>query len=156
MIGYGSLHDLPPGGQVITGMRAFPIASPAFLRAHDHHSSTKDLINFALIHEQDLDQWAGWFAAAGVDIRQNALKGPLPGNLSLCIDAALAGQGIALGFSLFVRDLLASGQLVELLDTDIQLGCYYLLSSVEVSRDPIRARFIAWLKEEFAQTGNPV
>ncbi|MFT3688371.1 LysR substrate-binding domain-containing protein [Paenirhodobacter sp.] len=152
LIGYGPQDDVPPGAEVITWMRAFPIASPGFVRLHGQPSSVADMLGFPLIHEQDLDQWAGWFAAAGVTIGPAALKGPRLGNLSLCIDATVAGQGIALGFSLVVRDLLAGGQLVELLATDIHLGCYYLLSPAEVARDPVRSRFVAWLKEQLAQT----
>lgn len=56
--------------------------------------------------------WARWFAHVGVDV-----EGPLAGDHSndyaVVVQAAIAGQGIALGWEHIVRDAIADGRLVQ-------------------------------------------
>ena len=56
--------------------------------------------------------WTRWFRHVGVDV-----VGELPGNrsndYSLILQAALEGQGVALGWHHIVADLLTAGRLVE-------------------------------------------
>lgn len=149
LIGYSPDENLPPRAIPSVPLRAFPVASPDFLKNFGEPLSVSDLTKFALIHEENHDQWANWFVAAGQDFRSSQLRGPRLWNAGLCIEAALAGQGIALGFSLIVQDLLDQRRLVELFDTQIELGRYYFLISPSSEADSVILRFIEWIRNEF-------
>jgi DNA-binding transcriptional LysR family regulator len=63
----------------------------------------------------------------------------------------LAGQGIALALYPMASAYLAHNELVELLDTDIRLGGYYLVISPSCREDPLMARFRAWLEDHLGR-----
>jgi LysR family transcriptional regulator, glycine cleavage system transcriptional activator len=70
-------------------------------------------------------------------------------NYILVIQAAISGQGIALGWRPLVDDLLASGQLVPALDASITTDHgYYLVQPRLGSRSPMVKRFGTWLRAQ--------
>ena len=91
----------------------FPVCSPAWLRdAHRLCGSAADLRRQVLIHDRDRDGWRRWLATlgvAGVDLE----RGPVFNQTSLAIDAAVAGQGVALARSALAVLDLAAGRLVR-------------------------------------------
>ncbi len=46
-----------------------------------------------------------------------------------------------------VTDLIRSGQLIEVLDTDVTLGSYFLVAPGERWTDPILAKFRKWVEQ---------
>ena len=68
----------------------------------------------------------------------------------MVLQAALDGQGIAMGSSVLAADDLRAGRLVRLFP-DSQLTAKYsycLLSTEFIRQRPDVQRFVAWLKEE--------
>ena len=101
-----------------------------------------------LLHdEDDGGAWRHWFAAAGIaDV--DVSRGPRILESGLAIDAAIAGQGIALADDFLVADDLAHGRLVMLCDFALADSGYYLLTSGGTRpRRPIAA-FRQWLLAE--------
>jgi DNA-binding transcriptional LysR family regulator len=80
------------------------------------------------------------------------LNGPRLWSANLTLDAAVRGQGIALATRLIAADDLRAGRLVELLETDVRLGGYYLVASRERWNDATLVRFRAWIVEAVAET----
>lgn len=74
-----------------------------------------------------LPNWQDWLTTAGyTNLKPN--KGPQFNLSSMAIEAALQGKGLLLGQGLFIRNLLASGQLVTLNPLTLPLGkAYYLI-----------------------------
>lgn len=66
----------------------------------------------------------------------------------LCIQAALAGQGLALASFFMVQDELSSRNLVAPLGFVQDGSRYCLLSSRPLEEDPKRQRFASWVKQE--------
>ena len=68
----------------------------------------------------------------------------------LVIDAACAGQGVALGWRYLVDDLIAQGRLLRPVQQSLKtdLG-YYLIQRDNVQSDASLARFRDWLLCEF-------
>ena len=109
----------------------------------------EELRAFVLLHEDDGSLWRRWFAAAGVaDV--NVSRGPRILETGLAIDAAIAGQGIALADETLMVDGLASGQLAKLCDFALVDGAYYLLSLPNAQRRRPLAAFRDWLLAETA------
>jgi DNA-binding transcriptional LysR family regulator len=92
-----------------------------------------------------LEPWAPWFAAAGLDWPEPA-QGTKLVDLGLTLEAAVSGQGIALGRPSLARHWLASGALLPLFGIGAAPAYrYYLLP--HASQEPA-AGFAAWLCAE--------
>jgi DNA-binding transcriptional LysR family regulator len=127
--------------------RVFPIASPAWVATHREVCAPIDLLQLPLIHEESSDQWRNWLIAAGVDPPER-LKGPRLWHAPLAIEAALRGQGVALANELIVADELVTGELVEVMRTDLKLEPYTFLARADRWSQPPVAAFRAWLLKE--------
>ncbi len=149
MIAYGETAELPAGALLLQRPRMFPVAAPDWLRRHGPVTTLATLAQSPLIHEESQRQWAGWFAALGVALARD-LSGPRLWDANLGLDAAIAGQGIALASVLTAGDEIAAGRLVELLSTEVRLGGYYLIVAPDHQQDPAVRRLAAWLRESMA------
>ncbi|HXH02644.1 MAG TPA: LysR substrate-binding domain-containing protein [Candidatus Competibacteraceae bacterium] len=95
--------------------------------------------------------WSSWFRACGAPL---VPRGPMLSfdNYILLIQAAIAGQGVALGWSLLVDELLRVGQLVRALEVSVssERGYYVLLPEarrVSAAAFPFRQ----WLLQELEE-----
>lgn len=71
----------------------------------------------------------------------------------LGIDAAIAGQGVALAWQLLSADALADGRLVAPFGITVASGLGYYLVTSAAERPPRKVRdFSSWLSEEIAAT----
>jgi DNA-binding transcriptional LysR family regulator len=101
---------------------ARPVCAPAFLAAHGPFEDAADLNRVNLLHLHDRHWsadaigwqplgWAEWFRAQGSqwDKRPSSLS---TNKVSLLMNAALAGQGVMLGWQHMVQPLIAQERLV--------------------------------------------
>lgn len=131
----------------------FPVCSPKFLKRHPQAGRLADLPECTLLSIDDdrpgLTDWPVWFAALGVKYC-SAMRRTLKFNSHpLLIQAACEGQGMALGWSLLVDDLLANRKLVRPLDEVLRTdkGFYFL---VREPRQTVEIRaFSQWLIGHF-------
>ena len=117
-IRYSALHSAPKTATWLFDEQLMPVCSPALLAAPERPlSELKDLRRHTLLHLDDPDNpspwlsWSYWLDATSL----TGLKpsGSLIFNYyDQVIRAALAGQGVALGRTVLVRDLLQDGSLV--------------------------------------------
>jgi LysR family transcriptional regulator, glycine cleavage system transcriptional activator len=145
MIGYGAQEDLPAGAAWLLHPRMFPVASKVWVARNGKPKDLAELSRLPLIHEESRQQWITWFKLAGFALKR-PLKGPLLWDANMALDAALAGQGIALGSRLTAGQEIDCGNLVELLSTRVGLNGYYLHIRPERARDPIVDRLRVWLR----------
>lgn len=107
-----------------------------------------------LQHATVPEAWSGWLSAAGLagQLHKPAEAGPRLDLLSMVLNAALEGQGLALLPAYIVSDALASGRLVRLSAVGWQASrAYYLrYPAWKAPLAPVQA-FVAWLGET-AQT----
>lgn len=96
-----------------------PVCSPDYRARMGGLADPADLVRCTLLNERRvlhddsaLPNWERWFAAAGVGGARS--RGPTLSHGSLTIEAALRGEGIALGRSVLVAEDIAAGRLVEL------------------------------------------
>lgn len=129
--------------------RIVPVASPDYAERNAAVHRPADLLAHALLHAHSVERswynWQQWFEHFGV-----AMPGPLPGpafdNHLLMLQAALSGQGIALGWVGTASDFLRQGLLVKVLDAPIVLqeGLHVV---VRTRRDERVERFLDWITE---------
>ncbi|MDK9695858.1 MAG: LysR substrate-binding domain-containing protein [Siculibacillus sp.] len=150
-ISYG---EEPEGGgpsERLERSRLFPVASPAWLASHPSISTLSDLAGVKLIHEESRDQWRRWFERAGHTVT-GELAGPRLWYASSALDAAVAGQGVALATRLQAADDIVAGRLVEICATDVTMGDYWFVAPQGRWNDPVVSRFRAWLARSIAET----
>jgi len=133
-----------------------PVASAALLRAHNVRRPA-DLGRAPFIHDDSMRRagrppsWAEWFRAAGV--RAIDTSGGLhfdDGHLAL--QAAAAGQGVALGRLVYAAGDLSTGTLRAPFSQVIELDLhYYLLVPDSRLGEPSIASFREWLLVEAAR-----
>ncbi len=131
---------------------AFPVCSPEYLRGRKAMQNIEQLFEETLLSLDDgrveLLDWPRWFAAVGVTgaPRKRLLKF---NSHPLLMQAAIEGQGIAIGWNLLTNGLLANGKLVRPLDASIhsERG-YYFVASEQGTKPEIDA-FRAWLLTYF-------
>ena len=105
----------------------------------------ENLRYYTLLHDADYECWHDWLELAGVvDVR--AEKGTIIDDTNVLIQAAIDGQGIALGSSAFVQDHLDSGRLVKPFDIDLVNDySYYVVCPESHLKNPSVRAFKEWL-----------
>ncbi|WP_413776918.1 hypothetical protein [Mesorhizobium sp. AR07] len=71
-----------------------------------------DCLRFPLLHDRIRTDWSTGFAASGVRLPNGTMKGPRYPDDTLLIQAASAGQGLAVVRDVSANDALASGKIV--------------------------------------------
>jgi len=140
-----------PGVQedALTSCRLYPVGQPKLLGDKQTELAPAELRRFVLLHEDDGSLWRRWFAQAGVN-DVDVTRGPRILETGLTIEAAIAGQGIALADEGLIGDALAAGRVAKLSSIPLADGRYYLLSLKAAQRRPPTAAFRKWLLQETA------
>jgi LysR family transcriptional regulator, glycine cleavage system transcriptional activator len=131
----------------------FPVCSPSFRLRSKPLRVPDDLRPRALLRLA-MDDWPKWLEAAGVGGRR--AEGPQFSDVGLLTQAAVAGQGIALGQSVIVADDLAAGRLIEPFKLRIPSGlAYYLVAPPEMFQSRKVAAFHRWLRQAISPAAAP-
>lgn len=141
------------------------VASPGFVAAHPELRTPADLLQLPLLHDEivagipeQIDWWR-WLRAQGVAAPRR-LPGHLFSHTYLTLEAAQAGQGVALASAPMLGDALVSGRLQALF-----AGCavpgpyaYHLLHLPDLAARPAVAAVCAWIRAEAGrlETGGEV
>jgi LysR family transcriptional regulator, glycine cleavage system transcriptional activator len=136
----------------------FPVCSPKLLEGPHPLVSPADLTHHTLLHDEvsrhdESPDWRSWLQAAGID-GVDWRRGPGFSDSSMVIEAAAAGQGVALGHRWLAAADLESGRLVMPFGPVIPSKFAYYLVSPPGAAERRRVRlFREWLLEEAAGTG---
>ncbi len=129
----------------------FPVCSPAVA---EQLQTPADLSRQTLLHEvsamndPDYPSWQSWFATLGLP-SQESRQGPLFTLALMALQAAIDGQGIALGQALLVEYDIAAGRLVRPLNVETPLRLdYYLIYAADMKENPAFQAFHQWLVNE--------
>ena len=141
-----------PGAQaeLLMGLEIFPVCAPAIAA---RLKAIPDLAKeWAICDENSLFTWDRWFAAAGAP-PVALLPGARFTDPVLCLEAAIAGQGVMLAWQLLVADALADGRLAAPFGISAPSGLGYYLATAAGRRPSARVlAFKRWLVEEVAMT----
>lgn len=135
--------------------RVVPVCSPGFLAEHGLRGSPGELARLPLLHlETGLParwlSWADWFALHGLAASDDGHDLTL-NNYALVIQAAIAGQGVALGWLPLIDDPVRAGQLVLAAEHPVGTARGYHLVQPHAQRSPESlSRFRHWIIAECA------
>ncbi|QPC85311.1 LysR family transcriptional regulator [Mesorhizobium sp. NBSH29] len=126
----------------------FPVCAPDLAEKLENPS---DLANLPIIRDANSNlSWNIWLKPFGLSDTILGL-GDTFTDASLCLDAAISGQGVMLAWQTLAFDALRSGLLVAPFRERVASGYgYYIITSATRREPPKVARFRAWLKEEIA------
>ena len=134
----------------------FPVCSPGLLAGPVPLREPGDLRRHSLLHDDvstfDAPDWSKWLAAVGVT-GVRADRGQRYSHSSLVIQAAIDGQGVALGRSTLVALDLEAGRLVQPFGPALPsvYACYVVSPPATAERPKIKA-FRDWLLDEAGAT----
>lgn len=119
-----------------------PLAPPE-IGAQLRHPA--DLARQTLLRSYRVQDWPAWFAAASLADPPDA-RGPVFDASLTMVQAALAGEGVALAPPAMFTSELAEGRLVQPFAVAVASGAYYLVTLRGKSPGPALAAFIGWLE----------
>ena len=125
---------------------AFPVCSPG-LNGGRLPKDAASMLSLPLLIDRNLP-WRAWFRSAGVTLDRD-IVGTSFTDTNALMEAAVAGQGIALGrLSVTQSDILA-GKLVRLSDHSLRITyCHYAVYPIASESNPALMAFRDWLIEE--------
>lgn len=132
----------------LAGEILFPVCAPAY-RSEHQLQEPGDLLNCTLL-QHPWHSWATWFQAAGVAAGEPR-GGPEYSDSSMLIEAAIAGEGVALGRGLGVADALRAGTLVRLFSVSIPDERSYFFVIPQGRRDSTIDSIEAWVAAELGR-----
>jgi len=150
----------PPGAEQLFAEEVLPVCSPRLLRDRSRPlKSPADLRHHTLLHDHDPEgrtpwlEWATWFQSQGLAGVEQA--GELRfSHYDQMIQAAVSGQGVALGRFPMMRDLIRRRQLVAPFEPRLLSGkrpqssrAFYVVLATRAQRPEVHA-FVAWLRQE--------
>lgn len=128
----------------------FPVCAPAYLEAHPEVSGAADLARQTLLHMvprgPDWITWPALLRALGTEPPAEVEHGVRFNNFPILMQAAIDGQGIAIGSSHLADEALARGQLVRPVTGSHQTGRgYYLTLPAGPQPSDLTAHLRDWL-----------
>jgi LysR family glycine cleavage system transcriptional activator len=158
---YQSEDSVGPGAELLFADVVLPVCSPKLLRDPSRPLKTlEDLRHHVLMYHDsgpgaDMQDWPIW-------LRAMKLEGLKPAGVlhfsqfDQLINAAVAGQGIALGRSPLLKQMLRDKRLVApFKKTVASPRSYYLVRSSGAARKPEVLDFAAWLRSEALTASDP-
>ena len=126
----------------------FPVCSPSLMEGPYPLSQRKNLTHHTLIHLDTREDWHKWLSIAGVD-GPDLSKGTVFNQTSLALDAAVSGQGVALGRSALAATDLIAGRLIMPFGPILPVNdAYYIVSSKQTANRPKIKAFRDWMISE--------
>ena len=123
-----------------------PVCAPRLLGGNRPLSAPNDLQYHTLLHDARTEPWRNWLKAAQVTADIDLTHGPVFSHSSMVIQAAIYGQGIALGHSVLSQADIQAGRLIRPFNIILSNGEGYDLVCPEgwEQRPKIKA-FREWL-----------
>lgn len=122
-----------------------PVVSPVLLSRLGAIEGAVDLARYPIIHQKDRGEWRAWAALAGASDLAFAEEIFIEDS-NVVTQAAIDGQGVALGIFPLVQDLVDTGLLVRQTDTVLEPErAYHLLTKRTTRQNRAIAAIRDWL-----------
>ena len=145
----------PAGAVSLTGEEVFPVCSPALMRDRTRPlKKPADLARHVLLHYDDPAgqwpwlNWVQWLDAFALAQLKSAGTARYS-HYDQMIQAAIEGEGVALGRTPLIKRLLKSGALVAPFQGRVAgTREYFIIVAAHSSARPPVRQFVAWLQKE--------
>jgi putative choline sulfate-utilization transcription factor len=135
----------------------FPVCSPQLLKERALPLPAQALLELPLLHLRG-ENSSNWFDWSGLFRELGISTPPAPGqlrfdNYTLLIQAAIGGQGVAIGWRHLVDNLLSQGLLCRpIAETTLSRLGYYVVLPQRKRRGALIQQFVDWLMAEQASS----
>lgn len=131
------------------------MCAPDYFPKRRVRPQAKDMQTLNLLHDEGWEGWNRWFEVAGL-----ATPAPVGGlncsDAGLLLDAAIAGQGIALASTTLAAKALSDGRLMQPFEQCVDTGLSWFLVTAEPRLKGVCERqFWSWMLEQ-AEVENPI
>jgi LysR family glycine cleavage system transcriptional activator len=128
----------------------FPVCSPG-LNGGRLPKDPASMLSQPLLIDRNLS-WHAWFKSAGVKLDRD-IAGTSFTDTNALMEAAVMGQGIALGRLSVARSDILAGKLVRLSEHSLRVAyCHYAVYPIASESNPALVAFRDWLVEEARRT----
>jgi LysR family transcriptional regulator, glycine cleavage system transcriptional activator len=128
----------------------FPVCSPS-LNGGRLPRDPASMLSEPLLIDRNLS-WRAWFKSAGLKLDRE-ITGTSFTDTNALMEAAVTGQGIALGRLSVARSDMLSGRLVRLSELGLRVSyCHYAVYPIASETNPALMAFRDWLIEEARRT----
>lgn len=136
--------------ELLLAQEIFPVCAPSLVGELD---KVEDLTKVAVLTDSgSMISWERWFESAGAT-PVTPKRGASFTDPTLCLEAAIAGQGVMLAWQLLAADALAHGRLIAPFGARAASGLgYYLVTPASGTMSRKVNAFRRWLKEEIEAT----
>jgi LysR family glycine cleavage system transcriptional activator len=125
-----------------------PVVAPSLLAQGGALRTPRDLARLTALHQQDRSEWRAWLDRAGVGDLTFAEEMIIEDS-NVATQAALLGQGVALGIFPFVQEDVDAGRLTCPFDCRLAPAkSYHLLTRPGARQRPEIAAVCEWLRRE--------
>lgn len=129
----------------------FPVCSPKLMEGPNSPRDIGNLNRHTLLHLDNRRDWLKWLDLSGANV-PDLSKGPVFDQASMAIDAAVAGQGVALARSGLVAQDLIRGHLIRPFSASLPVSYgYWIVCPRATAALPKIETFRGWLLDEAAE-----
>lgn len=144
--GFGDWPGLE--AQLLFGVRLAPVISPALAKTHGDIATPGDLARVPVLYQRDRSEWNAWLGlvgAAGLRFAEETTTE----DTNVVLQAAIAGQGVAIGTFPFIQDEIDAGRLIKPFAAELLPSrSYYVLTLPGARQRPEVAAICDWLLRE--------
>jgi LysR family glycine cleavage system transcriptional activator len=132
-------------GEMLFRSKLFPVCAEK-RRQRGPLESPSDLRHHVLLHDRTMDEWEEYLRICGLASDINVQSGIVFSDSAHCMDAAVRGQGIAIGDDFLAANHLSEGRLTRLFAGAVpSRNAYYFSASADAARNPAVIAFRDWL-----------
>ncbi|HEV7317984.1 MAG TPA: LysR substrate-binding domain-containing protein [Ensifer sp.] len=138
--------------RLLAKVEMIPVIAPALAATGRPLERPEDLLQHALLHEDNRQLWEQWFAAAGATpVRLE--RGAIFADGAMVLQATVRGNGVGLIDRDHALDDLAAGRLVRPFAVSVPYGAFFLVTRrFEALSDAARA-FVDWIERSYPGAG---
>ena len=124
-----------------------PVCSPLLLTGPKPLRTPDDLTRHTLLHDTSRRDWKAWFRQLDIDA-PNVNQGPIFSHSTMVIQAAIHGQGVALGHSVLAQPEIEAGRLIcPFEQVLVSKNAFYLVCQEQQSDQGKIVAFRDWMLE---------
>lgn len=139
---YPGLHVVP-----LFEPRDIVVCAPSLLKKRKLEK-VEDLNQFPLLHDNSYESWELWLRSVGA-VAVNARRGVICGDRNSMLEAAIAGQGVAITSTVFAAEELQAKRLVRVFRNEVRSEfSIYGVCLPRRLKDPLIAGTMDWLVQE--------
>lgn len=131
-------------GEPLFRSRLFPVCAPGRRRAALR--TPEDLCHHMLLHDRSFVEWQEFIEVCATTVDVDVRSGPVFNKTAHCMEAAVRGQGVAIGDDFLAATHLSEGRLMIPFDSGFDSkNAYYFIVPDKVDRHPAVTIFRQWL-----------